>query len=173
MKCEDVSRELIAYLDRRANSAERRLMEDHLVACEACRVRAEEFRKLWGALDEMPVIEPSFGFDARVRQRVAAEPRMRWFGWLVPQPRLALSMVFLVALCVWIVRLPRQGSGVTTSPVEASENEQFQVIRDLGVLEDYDVLTKFDALSELAPPPVQQPEPPRHDQHPTNENGGV
>jgi hypothetical protein len=81
-------------------------------------------------------------------------------------------MAFLVVLCVWIVRLPGPGSGVATTPVEASENEQFQVIKDLGVLEDYDVLTKFDALSELAPP-VQEPEQPRHDPHPTNNNGGV
>lgn len=173
MKCEDVSRALIAYLDRRTNSAERRVVEDHLVACETCRGRAEEFRELSGILDEMPVIEPSFGFDARVRQRVAAEPRRQWLGWLVPQPRLALSMALLVALCVWIVKLPRQGSGVATAPVTTSENEQFQVIKDLGVLENYDVLTKFDALSELVPPSVQQPVQPRHDQHPANDNGGV
>ena len=42
MKCEEVSKELIGYLDRRANSAERREVEEHLVACAACRTRAEE-----------------------------------------------------------------------------------------------------------------------------------
>ena len=106
MKCEDISKELIAYLDRRANSAERRAVEEHLGACAACRARAEDFRKLWGVLDEMPVIEPSLGFDARLRARAAAEPRPRWFGWLVPQPRLAFSMAFLLALSVWMARLP-------------------------------------------------------------------
>ena len=97
MKCENISKELIAYLDRRANSAERSMVEEHLAECAACQARAEEFRKLWSVMDEMPVIEPSLGFDARVRQRVAAEPRERWFGWLVPQPRLAFSMAFLLA----------------------------------------------------------------------------
>ena len=75
MKCEEVSKELIAYLDRRANSAERREVEEHLAGCAACRTRAEEFRRVWSVLDELPAIEPSFGFDARVRQRVAAEPQ--------------------------------------------------------------------------------------------------
>jgi anti-sigma factor RsiW len=103
MKCEDVSKELIAYLDRRANSAERMEVEDHLASCAACRVRAEEFRKVWNVLDEMPIEEPSLGFDARIRQRIADEPRPGWFRWLVPQPRLALSMA-LYRVCLVIIR---------------------------------------------------------------------
>src|SRR5271163_795944 len=71
MKCEDVSKELIAYLDRRANSAERHNVEEHLAACSACHQRAEDFRKLWGVLDEVPLVEPSLGFDARIRARIA------------------------------------------------------------------------------------------------------
>jgi len=152
MKCADVSLELIAYLDRRANSAERREVENHLAACSACRARAEEFRNLWNVLDEVPNLEPSFTFDARLRTRVAEEPRSNWLAWLVPQPRLALSIAMLVALSVWIGRqLP--------PPVDAEANakQQFEMIKDLGVLENYDVLTKLDALSELTPAalPVQ------------------
>jgi len=147
MKCEDVSNELIAYLDRRANSAERRDVEDHIAVCAGCRTRAEEFRKLWNVLDEVPAIEPSLAFDARFRQRVAAEPRRNWLTWLVPQPRLAFSMAMLIALSVWTASLP------VPAPVdtEASTKQQFDMIKDLGVLENYDVLTKLDALSELTP----------------------
>jgi anti-sigma factor RsiW len=152
MKCEDVSKELIAYLDRRANSAERMEVEDHLANCAACRTRAEEFRKVWNVLDEMPIEEPSLGFDARIRQRIADEPRPGWFRWFVPQPRLALSMALLVALCVWVSRLPRDYSTAATMPAPVTEQQQFQVIENLGVLENYDVLSKFDALSELPVP---------------------
>lgn len=153
MKCEDVSNELIAYLDRRANSAERVQVEKHLTTCAACRTRAEEFRKLWLVLDEVPTLEPSLTFDARLRQRVAADPRPRWLTWLVPQPRLAFSMALLVALTIWIVKRP------PAAPIE-NENaatQQFEMIKDLGVLEDYDVLSKFDALSELPPTAVTKP----------------
>ena len=99
MKCEEVSKELIAYLERRANSAERREVEEHLAGCAACRTRAEEFRALWSVLDEVPAIEPSFGFDARVRQRVAAEPQPE-LVWVVRAASrgLALSAALLVAL---------------------------------------------------------------------------
>jgi anti-sigma factor RsiW len=174
MKCEEVSRELIAYLDRRANSAERVEVEEHLATCRACRTRAEEFRKVWNVLDEMPVQEPSLGFDARLRQRMADEPRPGWFRWLIPQPRLALSMALLVALCVWVSRLPRDGSTgiVATMPAPVTEQQQFQVIENLGVLENYDVLSKFDALSELPGPATTEPEQPKDEEKHEN-SGGV
>jgi len=154
MKCEEVAKELIGYLDRRANSAERRQVEEHLLECAACRMRAEEFRGVWNALEEVPAVEPSFGFDARVRQRVAQEPRPRWFAWFVPQPRLAFSLALLLALSVWIAKMP-QRHVVPGPATAANETEQFQEIQDLPVLENYEVLTKLDALSELSPAVAQ------------------
>ena len=154
MKCEEVSKELIGYLDRRANSAERREVEEHLLECAACRTRAEEFRGVWSALEEVPAIEPSFGFDAHVRQRIAAEPRPGWFSWFVPHPRLAFSLALLFALSVWIAKMP-QRNPVPASTTAANETEQFQEIQDLPVLENYEVLTKLDALSQLSPAMAQ------------------
>jgi anti-sigma factor RsiW len=156
-KCEDISNQLIAYLDRRASSADRVEVEAHLAQCRACHERAEGFRKLWGVLDEVPLIEPSLGFDARIRARVAEEPRQRWFGWLVLQPRLAFAMALLLALSVWTARLPHEGNPVS------NEQQDFEAIQDLGVLENYDVLSKFDALSEVpveATTDQQQAQPP-------------
>jgi anti-sigma factor RsiW len=156
MKCEDVGKGLIAYLDQRANAAERREIEAHLAGCAACRTRAEEFRSVRTMLDELPAVEPSFGFDARVRQRVAAEPpRQSWFGWFEPQARFALSAAMLVALTVWVVKLPSRHP-VEPSPIAANvaSDQDFDAIKDLGVLENYDVLTKFDALSEPATTPA-------------------
>jgi anti-sigma factor RsiW len=149
MKCEEVSKKLISYLDARTNPVERRRVEDHLAGCAACRTRAEEFRNLWSVLDEMPAVDPSFGFDARVRQRVAAEPRRQWFEWFVPQPRLALSVAMLIALTVWVVKVPSSNPSNPVAVAAAQQQEDFNAIKDLGVLENYDVLTKFDALSEL------------------------
>jgi predicted anti-sigma-YlaC factor YlaD len=143
MKCEEVSKDLIAYLDRRINSGDRAEIERHLSICAGCHTRAEDFRKLWGALDEVPMLEPTLAFDARVRARIAAEPGPRWFRWLAPQSRLAFSVALLLALSVWMVKLP-------AGPARGGEAD-FEAVKDLGVLENYDVLTKFDALSELAP----------------------
>ena len=172
MKCEDVSKELIAYLDRRANSAERQDAEQHLLACERCRTRANEFRKLWAVLDEVPVHEPSFGFDARLRQRIAAEPKPTWFRWLVPQPRLAFSMALLLALSVWVARFPQQAK--TGSFASApSADEQFQMIEHLGVLENYDLLSKSDVLAEVPSAPAPQPDDQQKQQAPEDGGGSL
>jgi anti-sigma factor RsiW len=166
MKCEDVSRELIAYLDRRANSGDRAVVEEHLKDCAACRTRAEDFRKLWNLLDEVPVQEPSFGFDARIRQRISSARGPRWFAWLLPEPRLVFTMALLVALSIWMWRLPQEN----LAPTAQSEEEQFQVIKDLGVLENYDVLSKSEALSEL--PPMAAPQPVPEEKEQQREDGG-
>ncbi len=150
MNCNDVSKGLVAYLDRRANSAERQEIEQHLAVCGDCRRRAEDFRSLWSVMEEMPAIEPSFGFDARVRARVAAEPARKWFEWMIPQPRLALSAALLAVLAVWMVKTSPVNQHVT--PTTASiQQEDFNAIKNLDVLENYDVVTSMDALSELAP----------------------
>lgn len=146
MNCERMETQLIAYLDGKAREAERREVEAHLAACAACRQRAEEFRRVWGVLDEMPAVEPTMGFDARVRQRVATEPQPRWFEWLMPSPRLALAVSLLLVLSVWVSSLPP--APVVENTVARTE-EDFKAIENLQVLEDYDVLSNFEVLSEL------------------------
>ncbi|HEY0703259.1 MAG TPA: zf-HC2 domain-containing protein [Candidatus Acidoferrales bacterium] len=167
-KCEDISRQLIAYLDRRANSADRHEVEEHLAACGACHARAAEFQKLWGTLDALPAVEPSLGFDARLRARIAEEPRSRWFGWMVPHPRLAFALALLLALSVWTGDMPRAINSGSETATAATEQQDFEAIKDLGVLENYDVLSKFDALSEVPaePSPADQQAQPVNQQNP-------
>jgi anti-sigma factor RsiW len=143
MSCEKISGALIAYLDGCASAGEHRDVEAHLKTCAACRERAEEFRRLWQAMDEAPAIEPSLGFDARLRQRLAAEPQRKTWSWLLPAPRLSLAVAMLAILTVWVAN--RQP---VVEPVQGSE-AQFRMIKDLGVLENYDVLKNFEPLSDL------------------------
>jgi anti-sigma factor RsiW len=178
MKCEQVSNELMAYVDGRANAGARRAIEDHLAGCAACRTRVEEFRKVWSVLDEAPAIEPSFGFDARLRQRIAAEPRRARFFGFVPQPRLALSMALLAAMLVLVVKLPI-GNPVTQPQTAAVQQQDFNAIKNLNVLENYDVVTKLGALSDLVSPPLNNSQSPlggtqdKPDQQPNNDGGGA
>src|SRR6266851_2425224 len=81
--CAGMEDKLVEYLDGRAKPAERHAVEEHLAACSSCRNRAEDFRHLWSALDDLPVILPSPAFDASLRARIAAEPARRGFwSWL-------------------------------------------------------------------------------------------
>lgn len=171
MKCEEVSRELIPYLDRRSNSADRAEIEKHLLACESCRTRAAEFRQVMGMLDEVPVHEPSFAFDARLRERIAAEPKRTWFRGFVPQPRLAFAVALLLVLSAVTARFPRHN---TPPPASLTPDEQFQMIDHLGVLENYDLLTKSDVLAEVPVTPAQQDtDQQNRGQQPDDSGGGL
>jgi anti-sigma factor RsiW len=157
-QCAALESKLVEYLDGRARPADRHAVEEHLSGCASCRLRAEEFRALWTALDDLPEVSPSPAFDAALRARVAAEPARRSFWDWMPSPRLAFALTALVIMSAWLSSVPR----VTTSPAVVSQASQttqvspdsdFGMIRDLPVLENFDVVSKFDALSEL---PVTQ-----------------
>lgn len=167
MSCEKISSGLIAYLDGRAGAEERHEVEVHLKSCAACRERAEEFRRLWQVMGEVPAIEPSLGFDARLRQRLAAEPRRRAWNWLVPAPRFSFAVALLAILIAWIgARQP------VVEPAVGSES-QFRMIKDLGVLENYDVLKNFEPLSDLpAAQEIHDQSQPQQDQDDNSDQDG-
>jgi len=161
MNCGKIEKSLIAYLDRKASLSERRRVEAHLAKCADCRERANQFRLVWDTLDELPIVVPSPGFDARVRARVAEGPSGIW-AWLVPSYRMAFATAVLVLFSVWMSSFQSPRIQVAeAAPAQGTEAE-FEMINNLPVLEDYDVLANFDALSELPAknslaPQAQQP----------------
>jgi hypothetical protein len=132
-------------------------------------MRAAEFRQVMGMLDEVPVAEPSFAFDARLRERIAAEPKRSWLRGLVLQPRLAFAVALLLALSIVTARMPHQAAPPAAS---LTPEEQFQMIDHLGVLENYDLLTKSEVLAEVPVAPQQQEEQNQGPQQPDNSGGG-
>jgi anti-sigma factor RsiW len=147
-QCVALENTLIEYLDGRAKPSDRRVVEEHLAGCAACRLRAEEFRTVFSALDDLPALSPSPSFDATLRARIAAEPApCRFWNWL-PSPRLAFAVTALVAMSVWVSSMPRK-MAPSAGNGQISTEADFGMIRDLPVLENYDVVSKFDALTEL------------------------
>jgi anti-sigma factor RsiW len=148
---------LVEYLDGRSRPAERHAIEAHLSSCAACRIRAEEFRALFGVLDDLPMVSPSSAFDASMRARISAEPQRRAFWNWLPSPRLAFAITALVVMSVWLASMPAPRGAASQAKTDAAAaqvtaDSEFSMIRDLPVLENYDVLSKFDALSELPTP---------------------
>ena len=87
MSCNRMEDRILPYVDGRLKAGEVKEMEAHLKTCAACELRVNEFRALSGLLDELPQIEPSGAFDARVRARVAAEPvKQSWWSVFAPSP---------------------------------------------------------------------------------------
>jgi anti-sigma factor RsiW len=148
MSCNRIESKILSYLDGRLKASEARDVETHLETCAACRLRVNEFRAVSGLLEELPQIEPSPAFDARVRARVAAEPvKQSWWAWFAPSPRVAFAASMLLLAMVWIGS--RHPSTEPAAPVDMAQIES-----DMPVLENYDVLSNFEALTDL-PNPVQ------------------
>src|SRR5882762_8900351 len=103
MSCSRMEKQMMPFVDGRLKVSEQREVEAHLAVCAACRVRVNEFRAVSGLLDELPQIEPSGAFDARVRARVAAEPvRQSWWTVFAPSRGVAFaaSVVLLATICI-------------------------------------------------------------------------
>ena len=148
MSCNRMESQILPYVDGRLKVGEVKEMEAHLKTCAACQLRVNEFRALSGLLDELPQIEPSGAFDARVRARVAAEPvKQSWWSVFAPSPRVAFAASMLLLATVWFGSRPNE----TLVPTNGPEQEA-QVVSDLPVLENMDVLSNFDALSDLPQP---------------------
>jgi anti-sigma factor RsiW len=145
MSCNRMENRILPYVDGRLKASEMREVETHLKTCPACFVRVNEFRALSGLLDELPQIEPSDAFDARVRARVAAEPVKRnWWAVFAPSLRVVFAAAMLLLATVWVGSRP--GDSVVGPNAEP---DQEAVVSDLPVLENFDVLSNFDALSDL------------------------
>jgi len=157
MSCSRMEKQMMPYVDGRLKASEQREVEAHLATCAACRVRVNEFRAVSGLLDELPQIEPSGAFDARVRARVAAEPVKRgWWEVFAPSPRAAFAASMLLLATIWVGSRPsnvNMSNGGSNGPTAQTIDPN-----DLPVLENYDVLADFEPLTEL-PQPVQADEP--------------
>jgi anti-sigma factor RsiW len=144
MSCNRMENRILPYVDGRLKAGEMREVEAHLKTCAACLLRVNEFRAVTGLLDELPQIEPSGAFDARVRARVAAEPvKQNWWAVLAPSVRVVFAAAMLLVATVWIGSKPSDTLNGSNPATEEA------VVGDLPVLENFDVLSNFDALSDL------------------------
>jgi anti-sigma factor RsiW len=152
MSCDRMENRILPYVDGRLKTSEMREVEAHLKTCAACLLRVNEFRAVVGLLDELPQIEPSGGFDMRVRARVAAEPvKQSWWEGFAPSLRVVFAAATLVLATVWIGSKPND----SVAPI-AGPDQEAQVVGDLPVLENYDLLSNFDAISDLPQQPQSQ-----------------
>src|ERR1700693_3579413 len=122
-QCATLESKLVEYLDGRARPAERHAVEEHLSGCASCRSRAEEFRTVWSALDDLPAISPSPSFDASLRARIAVEPARRGFWEWMPSPRFAFVVTALVVMSVWLSSVHRavKNPSVMSQVIQATQ----------------------------------------------------
>lgn len=160
MSCGKMETRILAYVDGRLKESEGAEVEKHLEGCAACRVRVNEFRAVNDLLDELPMIEPSGAFNARVHALVAAEPEKRrsWFAWLVPSPRIAFVASMLLLATVWLGSSPRPEPAISATDLPVVENADYDVISSFAPLSDLSQTPDDDASDSDATSPQQQPQ---------------
>jgi predicted anti-sigma-YlaC factor YlaD len=117
---------ILASVEGTLDSSSRALLEAHAAACAGCRRALDEQAAVKRMLADLPPIEVSRGFAARVRERVEQRPWWMPAGnWRLWTLRLA-PVAALLTILAW---LPLQGDaagGVTvTTSVQVSALESW------------------------------------------------
>ena len=126
MKCLE-REQLFAFAHGMLETRQAADVRAHLEACPNCRQVVTEYLRLDSALEEWKPVEPSAGFDARVRQAVRAQSKAResslWGGlfaltrarWLAP----ASLAVLVGAVALGLYRSYRiSGPAAPESPAQ-------------------------------------------------------
>ena len=153
MSCEKMESRILGYVDGRLKDSDRLEVEKHLASCAPCTLRMNEFRAVSDLLGELPMIQPSDAFDARVHALVTAEPaaKQSWWAWLDFSPRIAFAASMLLVAALYLGISHNGPAGPAINPEQADA----QMIQDLPVLEDHDVLQNFEPLKDLPAQPYE------------------
>jgi predicted anti-sigma-YlaC factor YlaD len=141
------------YHDGELSAAERAAYESHLASCTACRELDAQFAAVFGALGDLPLAEPSAGFDESVMARVdvaryrrsMAKRAVAWLrrGWdLLPAPvrvSAQIAAVFAIFTAVYTPILGMIASGARWVVTVAGSG--IYVLR--RVLEDPSIIGQF------------------------------
>lgn len=144
--CERIEALLVPYLDGNLAAAERQAVEAHLKGCAGCESRRAGFLAVADHLDAWLAPEPSPWFDAKLRQRIAAQAEARhaprWVSVLAPSfPASVMALVLLAALLVW-------GGGRPSFTPEMVANQNMDEV--MHALDEVDLLYQADFLGEMS-----------------------
>ena len=85
MECKDVKEKLLDYWDGKLDKDARNDFEKHLLSCKTCAEELQYLKKADKAIEKWPGLEPSPGFEAKLRQKIELEEtktkkaKLRWF----------------------------------------------------------------------------------------------
>jgi hypothetical protein len=96
MKCEHVIKKLSAYIDGELAAPDREAVELHMEQCSGCREELEALNKQNEYIKDVPLIEPSTGFRARLWERLRDEKARQTLPWPYWLPIPAMSMLLLI-----------------------------------------------------------------------------
>jgi len=155
MNCKQIESVLLDYTAGRLSGADRASAEQHFAECPGCRRRAAGFRAVAQVLEDWDTPPLSPWFNARLRQRIAAEEALGWnwqrvLGWLAhPAAAAAFAGVLMVgSLAVWSAR-PSVHPAPPVAAKPAVQQQKPQVDELMPVVEDFDMLADFEVIQDM------------------------
>jgi hypothetical protein len=109
MTCQEIRENLVTYLKQKLSNEKSATIKQHLRECTDCANELENLRHVDSALEQLPPIEPSPSFDARLFARLDgpdARGGKNWFNWgrirLVDRYGWSLVVLLIATVGIWI-----------------------------------------------------------------------
>lgn len=124
----------------------------HLRECAECRGAAEQYRTVWGALDEWPGVPVSDDFDRRLHARIAAADAEPW--WTVPsmhiswRPAISVAAACAAVLIIFLLQGPFLATWTGTQTVQ----QKVDIDQVESALDDVDMLNQLGPAVPAKPP---------------------
>lgn len=151
MKCKELEELLSDYIEGTLNQAVAEEVETHLAGCSKCREKAQQMRALMGGLNDLEMVEPSAGFEARLWGQLRRESSPRSHRWAF-SPISALAALFLLVVAGYLfLSRPPQGKSYLISEANIV-NIHPSVNQLLGTGPDYQTREAGVNLERFQPP---------------------
>ena len=122
MNCAQTRQYLYDYIDGNLELFQKQVLEQHVSACDQCKLLVKQESKFKDQLKGMPVVGPSMGFEQRVMAKLASEKSARQVEkrgfmsqtWFAP----AMGGAFMTFVLMWFVSF--ETLVTTTAPTTLS-----------------------------------------------------
>jgi hypothetical protein len=135
-KCRDIKEKLPAYFEGIVNPEDKRLIGEHLLSCEKCRVALEDLKKTQALVHNLEEVEPPPWLTQKVMSRIRKETEQKigifqklFYPLHIKLPIEAFATLLIVVLALFIYR--------ATGP-EMKALQTAQVIPKDSVVKEYE-----------------------------------
>jgi len=138
MRCEEVKKKRLEFLDNLLAEAVRAAVDEHLLSCAHCRQEVSELRASWKVLDDFPGLSPSGDFVERTMASFREMRKKERKALALRRGVIAAAAGVLLVLSVVFFNSLGEGD-LQHSPALADE----EVIENLDLVEDLEFLEEF------------------------------
>jgi predicted anti-sigma-YlaC factor YlaD len=138
MKCEEVGKNRLEYLDGFLPADLCAAIDEHLLSCPACREEIAGLRASWDMLDLYGEVPPSEDFTAKTVSSFRRIRRRERFLSGFRRVTLAAAAVVLIGLSLFYFNRPPSDTAGGGDPVAVED-----LIENLSLIEDMELLQAF------------------------------